>query len=221
MSDTTDAAPAPTEPTASATDPAAELAHARAEAEKWKGHARDWEKRAKENSGARDEAEKNRTALMTLAKELGIVEDKPDPEAVSRQLAAVTAERTQLARERAVLMAAAANGADAGALLDSRSFLATLDGIDPADAGAVSAAVKAAVEGSDRYRLQQAAAAPTEPVTPPAPAPRQASSPGQFNGSPGAARQLTEADVRSMTGAQLSKAMKNGLLDDYFATPNG
>lgn len=34
------------------------------------------------------------------------------------------------------------------------------------------------------------------------------------------ARQLTAADVAHMSGAELSKAAKAGLLADYFASPN-
>lgn len=210
------AAPAADPAAPSATDPATELAALRADAEKWKGHARTWEQRAKENAAAREEADKSKAALVELAKQLGIVEDKPDPEAVARQLAAAQAERTQLARERAVLLAAASAGADAAALLDSRSFLAAIEKIDPADTTAVTDAVKAAVEANARYKTTPAAA--QAPV--PAPAVRQASSPGSMSGAPGEPRQLGEADFKRMTGPELSKAMKAGLFRDYLNSPN-
>lgn len=202
------AAPPATEP-----DWKAIAEKANADLDAWKGHARHWENTSKANKAAADAAAQREAEF---AKALGL--DAPDPAKLAAELADTRAQAQQYARENAVLLAAGLEGANAAQLLDSRSFAKQLEGIDPADTAAVRAAVKSAVEADARFAAAQAAQAqPPAPVTPPAP---RASAAGSMGGSPGGARQLTAADVAGMTGAQLSAANKQGLLNDYFATPN-
>jgi hypothetical protein len=193
------------------TDLAAQLAALQTDRDKWKGHARDWEGKAKANAQSAEDGAKRDAAIRKIAAELGLpVDTKADPEAIARELAAAKVEKAMLARERAVLLAAHAAGADPAALLDSRAFLAALEKIDPSDTGALAEAVKAAVAANPRY----ATAAPA----PAAPAPPQASTAGGFDAAPGTARQLTAADVDRMTPAQVAKAHRDGLLKSYLGS---
>lgn len=214
------AAPAPaaavpaatsTEPAATATDPAAEIARLQAELDQWKGHSRGWEAKAKANLDAAQQAAQRDEQLAKVAQALGIEGPKPDPEAIARQLAASQAEAAQRARELAVLRAAQSAGADGDALLDSRAFLREIESIDPNDPNAVRAAVTAAVTSNPKF-----AVAPPSPATPAAPPPRQASTAGNFNAQPGAARQLGMDDFNRMTPAERSDAMRKGLFQDYL-----
>jgi hypothetical protein len=202
-------APATTAPTA--TDPAAELARVTAELDQWKGHSRSWEAKAKANLEAAQQAAANKELLAKVAQTLGLEGAAPDPAQIQQQLAAAQAEKAQLARERAVLLAASSAGADPLALLDSRQFLSALEGIDPANTAAVTDAVKAAVAANPRYAAATTAPAATAPV-------RQANVAGDFNGSPGGQRQWTAADIAKATPAEVTKAMNAHLLDDYMAS---
>lgn len=203
------AQPAPTEP-----DWKAIAQQRAAEVEEWKGHSRTWETRATANKQAEQAAAEREAQLAKIADALGIAPEKPDPEKIASELATTRSQAAQLARENAVLLAAAKVGADPNALLDSRSFADQIAAIDPADRAGIEAAIKAAVETNPRY------AAAAQQAAPPPPPPRQASTAGSFNAAPGGARQLTAADVAGMSGAELSKAASQGLLKEYFATPN-
>lgn len=207
------AQPAPTAAAPSATDPATELARLQAENarlaaenEQWKGHSRTWEQRAK----AKADQEQN---LAKVAQALGLEGATPDPAVLAQQVAAEKARSTALARENAVLLAAQSVGADAAALLDSRSFLGQLENVDPANAEAVKAAVQAAIAANPRYAAQ--AAAPQQPAAPATPAPRQASAAGQF-GQPAGNPQWTADDVKRASPEALSKAMAEGRLEAYL-----
>jgi hypothetical protein len=188
-------------------DLAAENARLQAELATWKGHSRTWEERAK----AKADQEQN---LAKVAQALGLEGATPDPAVLAQQVAAEKARSTALARENAVLVAASAAGADASALLDSRSFLATLENVDPTDRNAVQAAVQAAVAANPRYAAQ--AAAPQQPAAPATP-PRQASAAGQF-GQPAVKEQWTAEDVARATPEALSKAAREGKLKAYYAS---
>lgn len=207
---------APAVPAASATDPAAEIARLQAQIDEWKGHSRTWEQRAKANAEAAQGKQVGEDQLKKIAEALGLAPEQPDPAKITEQLQRAQAEKAELARQNAVLLAAHSAGADAAALLDSKSFLNAISNVDPTDAAAVKAAVEAAVAANPRYAVAAPAAAPA-PV-PAASVPT--SSAGSFSGAPGAARQLGEQDVKAMSGADLSKAAKQGLLANYFATPN-
>ncbi|MGD7788208.1 hypothetical protein ACQCX2_07775 [Propionibacteriaceae bacterium Y1700] len=95
----------------------------------------------------------------SLGQALGVKPKAATPEQLAEQLTAAHGERDQARLELAVLRGAAANGADPDALLDSASFTRTLAGLDPADSDAIGAAIKAAVESSDRYRTKTTPAA--------------------------------------------------------------
>jgi len=97
----------------------------------------------------RDARQETQSKLDAVLAALGLKDDaKDDPEAAVK---AATAKATEAETNLAVYKAAHAAGADPTALLDSKSFLATLDGIDPADTDAVTAAIKAAVDTNPRY----------------------------------------------------------------------
>lgn len=185
-----------------------------AEVEEWKGHSRTWETRATANKQAEQAVAEREAQLKKIAEALGIAPEKPDPEKIASELATTRSQAVQLARENAVLLAAPRVGADAQALLDSRSFADQIAKIDPADRAGIEAAIKAAVETNPRYAFTAQQPAPQ------APPPRQASTAGSFNAAPGGARQLTAEDVKHLSGAELSKAASQGLLKEYFATPN-
>lgn len=143
-----------------------------------------------ENGAARTNAkaqaaEDARTELaQTIGKALGLVKDEPiDPAELTKQLTTSQADAKQARVELAVFRSASAAGGDPAALLDSSSFLKTLDGIDPDDATAVAEAIKKAVEANPRL-----GAAPGEPRVP-APNPAQ----GAATGAPDFAAQIAEA----------------------------
>lgn len=156
---------------------------------------------------------------QAMAKALGLVSDEPPTaEQLAEQLNATKAERDaqeararQTAVELAVLRAAGTAQVDGNALLDSRSFVSTLDGLDPsaADFGQqVAAAINAAAEANSRYKLE-----PPAPAVPPPPAPPSVpKSGGEFGAPPQGPRQWTDADVATATPAQVQKAINDGLL---------
>lgn len=131
----------------------------------------------------RAEAASNRTNAKTQAAEqarqdlaqqigkaLGLVKDDTpaDPAQLASQIGDLTSDNKSLKTELAVFKAAAKVGADAGKLTDSRSFLATLDKLDPTADGfdaKLRDAIKAAVDDNPQYRIGQAPAASggTEP----------------------------------------------------------
>lgn len=225
----TPAEPTPTEPSAAATTPpeapklteppkAADPAPAANPWEDPKAAQAEIERLRKENGAARTNAkaqaaEEARNELaQSIGKALGLVQDEPlDPAKLTQEL---TAERTaaQTARvELAVFRAATAANGDPAALLDSTSFLKSLDGIDPTDTAAVQAAIASAVAANPRL------GAATEPRTP-APNPAQGSSAS----GPGTAAQLTEQDVKRLSDegrhAEIVKAKSEGRLATYLAS---
>lgn len=128
-------------------------------------------------------ADHARTQLaQEIGKAIGLVQDgdgKPDPEALTRQLAQQADAARLLQVENAALRAAGQHGADPAALLDSREFMAKAGKLDPTSdqfSTLLDAAIKEAVEGNPRFR-----------TTGPAPA----RGGGQFNGGPGATPRIT------------------------------
>lgn len=154
-----------------------------------------------------------------FAKALGLAPDEPlTAEQLTEQLTAsqaeITAERTrarQAAVELAVFKAAAAQQADGVALLDSRAFASTLDGLDPAAADFGQRVTDAITEATSRDPRYKAA-----PATPPAPLPPEPPavprSGGEFTGANNGPRQWTEEDVARSTPAQTQEAINKGLL---------
>ena len=168
------------------------------------------ERLRKENGAARTNAkaqaaDEARTELAnTIGKALGLVEDETiDPAKLTESLTTSQAEAKQARVELAVFRNAGPAGGDPSALLDSSSFLKSLDAIDPADTAAVEAAIKSAVEANPRL-----GAAPAGP-TPPAPNPAQGAG---ANGS-AAVTQLTRADLAGMSPEAIEKARVEGRLN--------
>jgi hypothetical protein len=109
--------------------------------------------------------------LDAIATALGLKSDDnpPDPAALTAQVEAEQARAREAALHLAVYRHAGAHEANPDALLDSASFLRSLAEVDPTNADAVSAAIKAAVDANPLHK----AAPPAQP-TPPFPGgPRQ------------------------------------------------
>lgn len=124
--------------------------------------------KAREAKEAADTAASKYDQLVqTLGKGLGLIKDDdgeapaPDAEALAAQVAEAQTKATESARELAVYKAAATNGADPTKLLDSRSFLASIAEVDHGDEAALSAAIKAAVQGNQSFALGRVSGAST------------------------------------------------------------
>jgi hypothetical protein len=162
---------------------------------------------------------KSQQQLDGIAKALGLAPEQATPEQImaERDAARATADANaararESAVELAVFRAASAAGANGNALLDSRTFVALLAGLDPAadDFGQrVSDVIATAVEGNPGWKLT--APAPAPPV-PPAPPTVPKSGTGPVTGVPDGPRQLTDADVARMSPSEVQKAMDDGLL---------
>ena len=116
---------------------------------------------------AREATEQKDALIHQLGKALGLIKDDdgkgegPDAEALAAQVEKSQAEATTAARELAVYKAAASNGADPAKLLDSRSFLSSIENIDHTDDAAIGKAIKTAVDGNKSFALARAAGAST------------------------------------------------------------
>lgn len=158
-----------------------------------------------------------------LAKAFGLAGDEPPTaEQLTERLTASNAERDaerkraqQAAVELAVLRAAATQQVDGNTLLDSRTFVSALDGLDPTapDFGQkVTDAVNAAAEQNPRYKVAPAAPAPPEPPAIP-------KSGAEFGAPPQGPRQWTEEDVQRSSPSQLQDAINKGLLENLGFGP--
>jgi len=198
------------------------------------------EKRVTDIQAALDADKAERQKQMdALAVALGLKsgDEPPDPEKLAAELqsardkaAADLAERDKAIRqsqvELAVLRTAGKNGANGDALLDSRSFMAKVAGLDPAaeDFGEQLAdAIKAAVEAGPQYKAaagQQPSSrdgngnggAPAKPAAP--------SRSGGQHTAPGGNRQWTIADVEAAAPSEVVAAMEQGLLVDLGSPPS-
>lgn len=97
---------------------------------------------------------------QSIGKALGLIkdgDDKPDPAKLTQTITDQATENKSLKVELAVYKAATTQGAKADALLDSRSFLAKLTGIDPTDAKAINKAIEDAVKENPSFKTVQAA----------------------------------------------------------------
>jgi hypothetical protein len=190
--------PAPTEPPKAA-DPAPA-------ANPWddpKAAQAEIEKLRRENGAARTNAKAQAAAdaktelTQQIAKALGLVEDEAaDPAKLTESLTASQAEAKQARVELAIFRAAPAVNGDPAALLDSTSFLKSLEAVDPSDTAAVQAAVTAAVAANPRLGLT------TDP-RPPAPNPAQGAG---ASGAPGLDAQIEAAQKAG--DIQLAIALK-------------
>lgn len=93
-----------------------------------------------------------------IGKALGIIEDgedTPDAQQLTQQLTEQTQAAKQAQLELAVYKAANTHGADADALLDSRSFLEKVADIDPSKTADIEQAIKDTVETNPRLQTGQ------------------------------------------------------------------
>lgn len=182
-----------------------------------------------------DKAERTKQ-MDALAIALGLKsgDEPPDPAKLAGELKAAretaTAEISQRDAnlrqaqvELAVLRNAGRHGGNGDALLDSRSFMSRVSGLDPAAddfAEQLGDAIKAAVEASPQYK-----AAAVKPGDKGGSNSRQPPAPSRSGGehtSPGGNRQWTIEDVKAASArnpAEVTKAMEDGLLVDLGYRP--
>lgn len=101
-------------------------------------------------------AEEARQQLANeIGKALGLVkgDEKVDPEKLAADLQASQSETLQAKRELAVYRGASAAGGDPDALLDSNSFLRSIESVDPADTEKITAAIKEAVKNNSKLSM--------------------------------------------------------------------
>ncbi len=107
---------------------------------------------------AEDEAQAKIAAAL---KALGIETGTEDPVKAAEQAKAERDAQAETARaaqvQLAIYKSAAKAGADPEALLDSNSFLASLNGLDPNDSKAVEAAIKTAIDTNPKLKAVQVA----------------------------------------------------------------
>ena len=143
---------------------------------------------------------------QSIGKALGLVKDEAlDPAKLTQELTASQTAAQQARVELAVFRAAPAVNGDPAALLDSTSFLKSLEGIDPNDSAAVQAAISTAVAANSRL------GAATDPRSP-APNPAQGAS---ASGST-AVTQVTRAELAGMTPEAIEQARLGGRLNDVL-----
>jgi hypothetical protein len=199
---------------------AEDYAKLQADLASWQAQARKHEDRWK----ARDEQnEQQSAALRLIAEKVGVdLEGKPDPAKLAERLTAVQAEANQRAVELAVFRAAAAAGANADLLLDSRAFMAKAGALDPSAADftdQVKAAAAEAVTANPTFAVAKAEPAPAAEPQPAAQPQLPAASGADFSGAPSGDRQWTDDDVARATPQQLSKAIEQGLLANMGIAP--
>jgi hypothetical protein len=206
-----------------------------------------------ENAAARQKAKEHEQALGALqvksqeqldgiARALGLKPEEATPEQIMAERDAEKARADAAARqaraaavELAVFRAASAAGVNANALLDSRAFVTTLDGMDPAGDGfaqQVQDKIAAAADANPGWKLPPpstvpapaASAPPLAPAPPPAPLPPAVPSsgpqPGSYGQPPAGPRQLTEEDAKQMSPTQVLKAINEGLFVESGFGPN-
>jgi hypothetical protein len=176
---------------------------------------------------------KSQQQLDGIARALGLKPEEATPEQIlAERDAARTASEASAAKAReasvelAVFRAAAAAQVNGNALLDSRSFVATLSGLDPAApdfAQRVNDAITAAVEANPGWKLAASAATPPS-AQPPAGNQSATTAPparsgGEHNGAPGGNRQWTDADVERASPSEVADAIEAGLLTDLGFAP--
>lgn len=115
---------------------------------------------------ARDAAAEKDQLIQQMGKALGLITDDdkgegPDAEALARSVADEQAKAVTASRELAVYKAATKAGANPDALLDSRSFLASIEDVDHTDPKAVTAAIEAAVKANTNLASRQVHGAST------------------------------------------------------------
>lgn len=172
---------------------------------------------------ARQAAEtKSADTLKAIQKALGMdVDDKPDPEALTRQLEEARDAERQRRTENLVLRVAPGLGADPDVLLDSTAFLKAIADHGPDARDDVEDTIRDFLKKSDRYKLPTAATAKDGDTAddggkkePKKPAGRSGA---DMNGSAAKPRQWTQAELDAAMQARkfsdIDKAREAGLLD--------
>ncbi|TYK47161.1 hypothetical protein [Actinomadura decatromicini] len=111
--------------------------------------------KARTNAKAQAADEARQDLAQQIGKALGLIKDgdaAPDPAKLAEQLAASQTDGNEARVELAVFKSAIKQGADPVKLLDSRSFLDKLKGVDPADDKKIGALISKAVEDNTAYR---------------------------------------------------------------------
>lgn len=103
--------------------------------------------------------EARKAVIQEFGKALGFIKDE-DAEKLSvgeltKKVSEATAETTDTKRELAIFKLAMTEGADPNKLLDSRSFLSEVKGIEYNDSDKLKAAIKKAVDGNPTFKLVQ------------------------------------------------------------------
>lgn len=146
------------------------------------------------NAKAKAADEARNELLAQINKALGKEEEPLDPAKLTADLAASQQAAKQARVELAVFKVAPAVNGDPAALLDSTSFLKSLESVDPTDTAAVQAAISAAVEANPRLGV-------TPGTRTPAPIPGQGSS---ANGIPSQADLIALAQAAGDTKTSLA-----------------
>lgn len=157
---------APTAPTAQAPTATAETGKVEdlpEWAQKIIRDSRDEAGKARTTAKANAAAEARDALAKEIGKALGLVKDDetPDPAKLTEQLTATQAQARQAAIELAVYKAAGKHSGDPIAILDSRTFLASVQALDPNGSDfptALDAAIKAAVDGNPKLKATAPAA---------------------------------------------------------------
>lgn len=194
------------------------LRDTRSDAAKYRTSAKDLESKVAQAEEARKQQ------MDGIAKALGLAPDEATPEQIAAERDAEKARADeergrarQSAVELATYRAAATLGADGNALLDSRSFVRAIDGLDPsADdfSQRVRDAITEALEAHPEWKAA-ASAAPEPPSTvpPPRPEPTIPRANGQFSSNPERIEgQWTDDDVNRASPQEVVEAMRKGLL---------
>lgn len=155
---------------------------------------------------AKTAGEKAQTDLLTaFAKAAGLElpGDKPDPDKLAADLAASNKAARESTIKLAVYQAAGAHQGNPDALLDSNTFLAKVDTLDPtaADFGTqVGEAIKAAVTANPSLKQTRAVGASTVDTP----------------GGTGEQGQITEEQLAQMTPQEINEALEKGLLKNLL-----
>lgn len=116
---------------------------------------------AQKRTAAKTAEDDANAKIAAALKALGIDTADEDPVKVAEQAKAERDAQQNAARnaqlQLSIYKLAAKTGADPDALLDSNSFLASLNGLDPADVKAVEAAIKTAIDNNPKLKSAPAA----------------------------------------------------------------
>lgn len=169
-----------------------------------KAQSRKWEGRAKANKKEADDAKAKLNAVLAALG--GKDASKQDPKEMATQLDALRAGAAEATRENAVLRVSGSLGVDGDKLVDSKSFMAKIGTIDIEDEDyrdKVKAAVKAFTKDRPEYEVSTTSK-------------KSATRSGSAVSGKGTAGQLTEADLESMTPAEIVKAQAEGRCNEIM-----